>query len=225
MEFCLSTMRQRWISLFLFVFSLMISFAAPACAAQEPATSNSTAAVASRDAAATAIFAGGCFWCMEKPFDELPGVIDTTSGYTGGSVANPSYEQVSAGGTGHFEAVKVTYNASRVSYEELLDVFWRNIDPVDSRGQFCDKGSQYRSAIFYTNEEQQAVAVDSKAELANSGQFEQEVATEILVASEFYPAEEYHQDYYETHPMRYKIYRFGCGRDQRLAEIWGETAP
>ena len=160
---------------------------------------------------------------MEKPFDELPGVTDTTSGYTGGTVEKPTYGQVSAGGTGHYEAVKVTYTPSQVSYNTLLDVFWQNVDPVDDRGQFCDKGSQYRSAIFYQNEAQQDAAQASKHALA-SEKFEQDIATDIQPASTFYPAEDYHQNYYKTHSVRYKVYRFACGRDQRLAEIWGENS-
>lgn len=177
-------------------------------------------AYAAGTAQRTATFAGGCFWCMEKPFDELPGVLDTTSGYTGGTVENPGYYQVSAGGTGHLEAVQVTYDAAQVSYSTLLEVFWHNIDPVDDKGQFCDKGSQYRSAIFYHDGEQRQAAEASKQSLGASGQFGRAIATEVLPASSFYPAEDYHQNYYKTHPVRYKIYRFGCGRDQRLAEVW-----
>jgi peptide-methionine (S)-S-oxide reductase len=171
----------------------------------------------------TAIFAGGCFWCMEKPFDSLPGVVSTTSGYTGGRTENPSYEEVSSGQTGHFEAMKVLYDPKQVSYETLLDTFWVNVDPVDNRGQFCDKGDQYRSAIFYETPEQQSVAVESKAAIAT--QLNQPIATEILPAAPFYDAEDYHQNYYQTHAVRYKVYRFGCGRDQRLATLWGADAP
>lgn len=214
-------MTRRWISLLLCLLSLTIGFAAPACAA--PDDSPRATAIAP-DTTATAIFAGGCFWCLEKPFDELPGVLATTSGYTGGTVADPTYEQVSAGNTGHLEAVEVTYAPNQVSYEELLAVFWRNIDPVDARGQFCDKGSQYRSAIFYQNAAQREAAEASKQALADSGQFEQAIATTIQPASTFYPAEDYHQNYYKTHPVRYRVYRFACGRDQRLEEIWGDEA-
>ncbi|MGD1867582.1 MAG: peptide-methionine (S)-S-oxide reductase MsrA [Phormidesmis sp.] len=171
----------------------------------------------------TAIFAGGCFWCMEHPFDELPGVTDTISGYTGGTAENPTYTQVSNGNTGHVEAMQVTYDPTQVSYETLLTTFWHNIDPLDNRGQFCDKGSQYRSAIFYDTPEQAAIATESKAALANN--FERPVATDILPADTFYSAEDYHQNYYQTHPVRYKVYRFGCGRDQRLSELWGADAP
>ena len=172
---------------------------------------------------ATATFAGGCFWCMEQPFDKLPGVVSTISGYTGGTVENPTYSEVSGGGTGHIEAMQVSYDPEQVSYETLLETFWYNIDPLDNLGQFCDKGSQYRSAIFYENAEQQAIATAAKAEIAQD--FDQPVATEILPAATFYDAEDYHQDYYKTHPVRYKVYRFGCGRDQRLSELWGENAP
>lgn len=219
-------MKRRWISLLLLVFCLSVSFSAPACADEtgSPGPSETTETASAPEEAATAIFAGGCFWCMEKPFDELPGVVETTSGYTGGTVENPSYEQVSRGGTGHVEAVRVTYDPGQVSYEKLLDVFWRNVDPLDEGGQFCDRGSQYRSAIFPTNEEQQAAAQASKSALANSGQFEEDIETEIQPASEFYPAEDYHQNYYKTHSVRYKVYRYACGRDQRLEELWGQEA-
>lgn len=178
---------------------------------------------ADSNASATATFAGGCFWCMEQPFDQLPGVADTVSGYTGGDVENPTYGQVSNGNTGHVEAMQVSYDPEQVSYETLLDTFWHNIDPLDDYGQFCDKGSQYRSAVFYETPEQQALAESSKAALAE--EFEQPIATDILPAATFYPAEDYHQNYYQTHPVRYKVYRFGCGRDQRLADIWGADAP
>ncbi len=171
---------------------------------------------------ATAIFAGGCFWCMEADFDKVPGVLSTTSGYTGGSLANPSYEQVSAGGTGHLEAVLVSFDPTRTSYARLLEAYWPNIDPLTATGQFCDIGSQYRSAIFYADAEQQRLAEASKTALLNSGRFERPVVTEILPATTFYPAEEYHQNYYRKNPLRYRFYRTTCGRDARLAELWGE---
>lgn len=175
----------------------------------------------------TAIFAGGCFWCMEKPFDELPGVVETTSGYTGGTVENPSYSRVSGGGTGHYEAMEVRYDPKKVSYEQLLDTFWVNIDPLDGNGQFCDKGDQYRSAIFYVTPEQQQAAEASKVAIAErlANPPGGAIATKILPAAPFYDAEDYHQNYYQTHAVRYKIYRYGCGRDQRLAEVWGDDAP
>jgi len=170
---------------------------------------------------ATATFAGGCFWCMEKPFDELEGVVSTTSGYTGGTMEDPTYYQVSAGDTGHVEAVQVRYDPSQVSYDTLLDVFWKNIDPLDNAGQFCDKGSQYRSKIFLHNDEQRQLAEASKQELDQEKFRNSTIATEIESAQTFYPAEEYHQDYYLKHPIRYNYYRTGCGRDKRLEEVWG----
>lgn len=180
---------------------------------------------ASKDSAttkiATAVFAGGCFWCMEKPYDELDGVLKTESGYAGGRIDNPSYEQVSAGGTGHYEVLQVTYDPARVSYAKLLEVFWKNIDPFDASGQFCDKGQQYQAAIFAGNAEEKAAAEASRDALQK--QFgEQKIVTEILPAAKFYPAEDYHQDYYLKNPVRYKYYRFSCGRDQRLQQIAAE---
>jgi peptide-methionine (S)-S-oxide reductase len=169
-------------------------------------------------AQATAIFAGGCFWCMEPPYDKTGGVISTTSGYIGGSVANPTYKQVSAGGTGHIEAIRVVYDPNRVSYEKLLDIFWRNIDPFDAGGQFCDRGSQYRSAIFYTDNAQKAAAQTSKE--AVQTRFGKKVATAIRQAGTFYPAEDYHQNYYKKNSLKYKFYRSRCGRDARLASVW-----
>jgi peptide-methionine (S)-S-oxide reductase len=171
----------------------------------------------------TAIFAGGCFWCMEKPFDELPGVIATTSGYTGGTKVNPTYREVSSGNTGHAEAVQVTYDPKQVTYDKLLSVFWKNIDPLDAQGQFCDKGSQYRSAIFYADNTQKQLAETSKTEIQTTKKFTQPIATEVTQASTFYPAEDYHQNYYKTNAVKYKFYRYSCGRDQRLNAVWGET--
>ncbi|MGE0682901.1 MAG: peptide-methionine (S)-S-oxide reductase MsrA, partial [Candidatus Binatia bacterium] len=162
----------------------------------------------------TAIFAGGCFWCMEPPFDKLDGVMSTTSGYTGGQTKNPSYEEVSSGVTGHTEAVQVVFDPAKISYAKLLDVFWRNIDPFTPNAQFCDHGSQYRTAIFYHGEEQQRLAEASKKALEQSGRFTKPIVTEIVPAGEFYKAEEYHQDYYQKNPLRYKFYRYQCGRDQ-----------
>ncbi len=170
----------------------------------------------------TAIFAGGCFWCMEPPFDKLDGVISTTSGYTSGDKKNPTYREVSAGNTGHTEAIQVIFDPDKISYTELLDVFWRNIDPVAIDRQFCDAGTQYRSGIYYLNESQEAAAKQSLQQLEKSKPFEGIIATEIVAASTFYPAEEYHQDYYLKNPLRYKYYRYSCGRDKRLAELWGE---
>ncbi len=171
-----------------------------------------------------ATFAGGCFWCMEAPFDKLPGVISVTVGYTGGHVKNPTYEQVSAGGTGHAESAQIVYDQGKISYDKLLDVFWHNIDPTVKDRQFCDIGSQYRSAIFYHNEEQKVLAQKSKEALEKTKPFKGPIVTEITPASEFYPAEEYHQHYYKKNPIRYKYYRYGCGRDQRLEQLWGKAA-
>ncbi len=171
---------------------------------------------------AVAIFGGGCFWCMEPPYDKLPGVVSTISGYTGGSRANPSYELVSSGNSGHVEVLQVIYDPKQVSYQQLLDVYWRNVDPVAVNRQFCDRGPQYRSAIFAVGPEQRRLAEASKAKLAASGRFDQPIATEILDAVTFYPAEAYHQDYYVKNPVRYRLYRFNCGRDQRLEQLWGK---
>lgn len=171
----------------------------------------------------TAIFAGGCFWCMEPPFDKLAGVSSTTSGYTGGGVDNPTYDQVSAGGTGHAEAVRIVYDPAQVSYETLLDVFWHNIDPLDAGGQFCDRGSQYRSAIFYTDKQQAALARSSLKQVQSQLQakgLKGEISTTIVPAMDFFPAETYHQDYYQKNSIRYRFYRFTCGRDNRLEEVW-----
>lgn len=170
---------------------------------------------------AVAIFAGGCFWCMEPPFDALPGVVSTTAGYIGGHVRNPTYAQVSAGKTGHAEAVAVRYDPAQVSYAQLLDVFWRNIDPLAVDRQFCDGGTQYRSAIFYLDAEQKRMAEASLSALRDSGRFDAPIATRIEAADAFYPAEDYHQDYYVKNSIRYKYYRFNCGRDRRLEMLWG----
>lgn len=168
----------------------------------------------------TATFAGGCFWCMEEPFDVVNGVISTTSGYTGGKVANPTYKQVSAGKTGHAEAVQIKYDVSKVNYEQLLAIFWPNIDPTVENRQFCDVGTQYRSAIFYQDQQQKELAEQSKQEVEKK--LQTKVYTQITPATTFYPAEEYHQDYYQKNKFLYKFYRSRCGRDRRLGEIWGE---
>lgn len=173
------------------------------------------------EATAKATFGGGCFWCMEPPFDELPGVISTTSGYIGGKTKNPTYEQVSTGTTGHVEVLQVVYDPKKITYEKLLEVFWRNIDPLAANGQFCDQGSQYRSAIFFHDGNQKSAAEKSKKGI--QGRFKQPVATEISAATVFYPAEDYHQDYYKKNPVRYKLYSNGCGRAQRLEEVWGSA--
>jgi peptide-methionine (S)-S-oxide reductase len=171
----------------------------------------------------TAIFAGGCFWCMVPPFEALPGVVSVTSGYTGGTKANPTYEEVSAGGTGHAESVEIAYDPAKVSYEKLLDVYWHNIDPTVSDRQFCDVGNQYRSAIFVKDEAQRKAALASRE--AVQKKLGVPVKTQVVDAGPFYAAEDYHQDYYKKNPVRYRYYRWGCGRDARLAEIWGAEAP
>ena len=169
-----------------------------------------------------AIFAGGCFWCMESPFEKLDGVSEVISGYTGGAQLNPTYQEVSAGGTGHTEAVEVLYDPQQVSYEKLLEVFWMQIDPTDADGQFVDRGTQYRSEIFYLNPEQEQLAEVSKRQLEKSGRFNKPIVTEITAAGEFYPAEEYHQDYHSKNPIRYWYYRGGSGRDDFLDKVWGK---
>ncbi len=171
----------------------------------------------------TATFAGGCFWCMEEVFEGVEGVISVTSGYTGGSTRNPSYPLVSSGRTGHTEAIQFQYDPAKVSYDELLRVFWRNIDPTVADRQFCDVGSQYRPGVFYHNAEQQQLAAGSREQVEKTKSFPQPIVTEIVQASDFYPAEDYHQDYYLKNPLRYKLYKHGCGRDRRLKELWGDT--
>ena len=173
---------------------------------------------------AVATFAGGCFWCMEPPYDKLPGVISTTSGYMGGSLRNPTYEEVSSGTTGHAEVVQVLYDPSKVSYGKLVEVFWVNVDPTMKDRQFCDAGSQYRTAIFVHSPEQRKVAEASKAALEKSKPFKDPIVTPIVDAGEFWPAEDYHQDYYRKNPVRYTYYRTGCGRDARLKQLWGDRA-
>jgi peptide-methionine (S)-S-oxide reductase len=171
---------------------------------------------------AVATFAGGCFWCVEADFDKVPGVISTTSGYIGGKEQNPTYQQVSSGGTSHTEAVEIVYDPSKVSYEKLLDTFWRNHDPLAKNRQFCDSGPQYRPGIFYHDEEQRKLAEESKK--AVQAKFAPRIVhTEVTRAGAFYKAEDYHQDYYEKNPLRYKFYRYNCGRDQRLEELWGKS--
>lgn len=170
----------------------------------------------------TAIFAGGCFWCMEGPFEHLDGVLEVVSGYAGGVEKSPSYEEVSSGRTGHTESVKVVFDPARVNYEKLLETFWRQIDPTQVNGQFADKGPQYRTAIFYHSEEQRRLAEASKESLAASGKFDQPIATEIVPATSFYPAEDYHQDYYKKNPLRYKRYRAGSGREGYLERTWSD---
>ena len=171
-----------------------------------------------------ATFAGGCFWCTEADFDKLPGVISTTSGYIGGTIVNPTYQQVSSGKTGHIEAVQVLFDPNKTDFAKLLAAYWPTIDPLTPNGQFCDRGLQYRSAIFYYDSDQKKQAETSKVELDASGRFNQPIVTEIWPATKFYPAEEYHQDYYVKNPIRYAFYRSGCGRDERLEEVWGKKS-
>ena len=171
---------------------------------------------------AKATFAGGCFWCMEPPFDKLDGVISTTSGYTGGERRHPTYGDVSSGRTAHAEAVEVVYDPAQITYAQLLDVFWRNIDPLTRNRQFCDRGAQYRTAIFFHDAEQERLARAAKQRIEESGRFAEPIVTQIAEANPFWAAEDYHQDYYMKNPIRYKFYRFGCGRDRRLKELWGD---
>ena len=194
---------------------LALALVAPAVSAQQPT-------VAPGQAVAT--FAGGCFWCMEPPFDKLPGVTATISGYAGGAKVNPTYQEVSSGSTGHTEAVQVIYDPKKVSYEKLLEVFWVNVDPTVKDRQFCDSGTQYRTSIFYHDEAQRKAAEASRAALEKSKPFKEAIVTPIVMAGAFYPAEEYHQDYYKKNPVRYQIYRSGCGRDARLKQVWGDRA-
>ena len=199
-------------------FALVLAFA---IAGMAPGTAQSAQPAAKPGATAKATFAGGCFWCMEEAFDPIPGVIATVSGYMGGKTRNPTYEQVSTGRTGHAEVLQIEYDPKKVSYEKLLEVFWRNIDPTQRDAQFCDHGSQYRSGIFYHDEEQRRLAEASRAALAKNKPFKGEIVTEVTKAAEFYPAEDYHQDYYKKNPVRYKYYKTGCGRAARLKELWG----
>jgi peptide-methionine (S)-S-oxide reductase len=218
--FLMQTVRRFLVGLLLLVALGLIWDALPfyATANSMPASTGAGA----ETPLAKATFAGGCFWCMEGPFDELEGVLSTTSGYTGGTRANPTYAEVSGGGTGHVEAVEVLYDPTKVSYDRLLQVFWQNVDPLDDRGQFCDKGSQYRAKIFVHNEAQTSLAEASKQALSATPKFQNApIVTAIEPAQTFYPAEDYHQDYYLKHPLRYKYYRTACGRDRRLAEVWG----
>jgi peptide-methionine (S)-S-oxide reductase len=205
--------------------ALLLAGLLSACGPSSAETSQAPATMpsdSSSQAAAVAVFAGGCFWCTESDFDKVPGVLSTTSGYIGGHLANPSYEQVSAGRSGHIEAVQVRYDPAKTSYAKLLEAYWPTIDPLTANAQFCDHGPQYRSAIFYGTDEEQALAEASKTALQASGRFKQPIVTEILPATTFYPAEDYHQNYYQKNPLRYAYYRNGCGRDKRLEQLWGK---
>lgn len=178
-----------------------------------------------RAADAVATFAGGCFWCSESDFEKVPGVVSAVSGYIGGQVDHPSYEEVSAGGTGHAEAVEIRFDPAQVSYERLLQIYWHSIDPYTADAQFCDHGRQYRSAIFVHDDAQRTAAERTRAELAQRYPDRPPIVTEIVAAGLFWPAEAYHQDYYKKNPVRYRYYRWGCGRDQRLDELWGQDRP
>ena len=181
----------------------------------------STSQVGAAANSGKAYFAGGCFWCMEEAFEKVEGVLSATSGYMGGTVANPSYEEVSAGRTGHAESVEVVYDPTKVSYQKLLDAFWHNVDPITPNAQFCDHGSQYRSAIFFQTDEEKLLSDASKQAIEQSKRFKEPIVTQIVMASQFYPAEEYHQDFYKKNPVRYKFYKYNCGRAKRLEELWG----
>ncbi len=183
---------------------------------------STTDAMAQNSSTKTTVFAGGCFWCMEPPFDKLDGVISTVLGFAGGPLANPTYNQVTAGGTGHLEAVQIAYDPQKVSIEILLETYWANVDPVDSGGQFCDRGESYTTAVFYADEAQEQAAQRSKALVADL--LGGEIATKIIALDKFYPAEDYYQNYYMKNTLRYKFYRWNCGRDARLEKVWGERA-
>ena len=202
---------RLFVTLWLAAFALVTS--GPGAAQSPPAAKAATA---------KATFAGGCFWCMEEALDKVPGVISSVSGYMGGRVKNPTYEQVSTGATGHTEVVQIEFDPGKVTYARLLEVFWRNIDPTQKDAQFCDHGSQYRSAIFYHDDEQKRLAEASRLALTKNKPFRGEIVTEITRAAEFYPAEGYHQDYYTKNPARYKFYKSGCGREARLQQLWGK---
>ena len=185
--------------------------------------SGPSSTVQAASTSAKAYFAGGCFWCMEEAFEKVDGVTAVISGYMGGTVASPTYEEVSAGRTGHAESVEVTYDPTRVTYQKLLEAFWHNVDPLTPNAQFCDHGSQYRSAVFYSSDEEKRQAEESKAAIEQSKKFPSPIVTQLVPSSTFYPAEDYHQDYYKKNPLRYKYYKYGCGRAQRLESLWGKS--
>ena len=202
----------------------MTRFASLAAASMLTVFAAFDVSAASDDGLATATFAGGCFWCVESDFDKVPGVVETVSGYTGGTADNPTYKQVSEGGTGHREAVRIRYDPKQVSYERLLHIFWRSVDPTDGGGQFCDRGESYQTAIFAGNEEERRLAEASREMLEQSMVLDGPVVTPVETAGEFFPAEDYHQDYYTKNPVRYRFYRFSCGRDSRVQQLWGRQA-
>ncbi|MCG3775057.1 MAG: Peptide methionine sulfoxide reductase MsrA [Nitrospira sp.] len=182
----------------------------------------STSLAAADATSGKAYFAGGCFWCREEVFEKVEGGLSATSGYMGGTVSNPTYEEVSAGRTGHTESVELVYDPAKVSYQKLLDAFWHNVDPITANAQFCDHGSQYRSAIFFRTDEEKRASDSSKQSIEQSRRFKEPIVTQIVMAQQFYPAEEYHQDFYKKNPIRYKLYKYNCGRAQRLEELWGK---
>lgn len=206
------------------ILTILLGYTTVSCVEAQQANSPLTPQVdaSTESQLETAIFAGGCFWCMESAFDPVQGVVGTISGYTGGKTKNPTYHAVKLGKTGHYEALKVVYDPRKTTYEELLRIFWRNVDPFNARGQFCDSGSQYRAAVFVADNEQRTAAEASREKIA--GRTRLKIVTEVIDASEFYPAEEYHQDYYLKNPLQYSYYRSSCGRDARLIEIWGAEA-
>jgi peptide-methionine (S)-S-oxide reductase len=215
-------MREMRITMMALTWAMPILLAVLGIAAGEQSSVHEGQAAES-GTMAKAYFAGGCFWCMEEAFEKVDGVLDVLSGYMGGSVKNPSYEDVSAGRTGHAESVEVRYDPRKLTYSQLLEVFWRNVDPVTPEAQFCDHGNQYRAAIFYQGEEEKRLAEESKHAIEQSKRFSTPIATQVTAASEFYPAEEYHQDFYKKNPFRYKYYKFTCGRAQRLEALWGKS--
>jgi peptide-methionine (S)-S-oxide reductase len=215
-------MREMRITMMALTWAMPILLAVLGIAAGEQSSVHEGQAAES-GTMAKAYFAGGCFWCMEEAFEKVDGVLDVLSGYMGGSVKNPSYEDVSAGRTGHAESVEVRYDPRKLTYPQLLEVFWRNVDPVTPEAQFCDHGNQYRAAIFYQGEEEKRLAEESKRAIEQSKRFSTPIATQVTAASEFYPAEEYHQDFYKKNPFRYKYYKFTCGRAQRLEALWGKS--
>ena len=205
------TIQRRFIAVAIGLIACMIFAQVPL--AESPGASPS----------AKAYFAGGCFWCMEEAFEKVEGVVTVVSGYMGGTVANPTYEEVSAGRTGHAESVEVTYDPTRVTYQKLLDSFWHNVDPLTPNAQFCDHGTQYRSAVFYSTEAEKRQAEESKAAIEQARKFPAPIVTQLVPAATFYPAEDYHQDYYKKNPLRYKYYKYGCGRANRLEALWGKS--
>lgn len=211
---------KRSIAVAVWIAAALVYFSAAITAEAQPATRDGATPSSSKTELAT--FAGGCFWCVEADFDKVDGVVSTISGFMGGTTPNPSYKQVTAGGTGHYEVVQITFDPAKVSYQQLVDHFWRTIDPYDAGGQFCDRGDSYRTAIFAHTPEQKRIADASKAELEKSGPLKESIATVVRDAGPFTAAEGYHQNFYQTNAVRYKFYRYGCGRDQRIEAIWGK---